>query len=161
MTNHVFLLHGLGSRPITLWPLKKFLEWKGVENIHDLWYSVDKMEFEETLDYVDKEMEAHADKENDTVVLIGQSMGGLVANNMWKKGWNITKSVTIGSPLHGARLIDQVERLYPLVSTVGYTRLYTKRSHTISYDLSNQINPPPLPILVLQWLGCLLISMDV
>ena len=146
MTNHVFLLHGLGSRPITLWPLKKFLEWKGVENIHNLWYSVDKMEFEETLDYVDKEMEAHADKENDTVVLIGQSMGGLVANNMWKKGWNITKSVTIGSPLHGARLIDQVEKAVPAcLNRWLHKALYKKKPY--DFLRSKQPDQPPSPSL--------------
>lgn len=46
----VILLHGLGSHPFTLWPLEKYLNWKGWKN------TVHALPFEEVLDYVDQEI---------------------------------------------------------------------------------------------------------
>ena len=142
MTRHVFLLHGLGARPITLWPLERYLIWKGVKNTHRLWYPVDKMTFEETLEYVDKEMAKYADKEKDTIVLIGQSMGGLVSNNMWKKGWNIDSAVYIGAPLHGARLIEKIESSVPTcVRRCLHKSLYKQKP----YDFLRSKQPDDIP----------------
>lgn len=84
----VFLLHGLGASPITLYPLEKYLNYMGFVNTHKLSYPVDKMEFEETMDYVDNEMMKLASKDY-PVILIGQSMGGVVANSLHKKGWQV------------------------------------------------------------------------
>jgi pimeloyl-ACP methyl ester carboxylesterase len=109
----IFLLHGLGASPITLWPLEQYLQFVGgFNNTHRLLYPVDTTPFEECLDYVDKEMLQHANKEQE-VILIGQSMGGVIANNMHKKGWKVKMAVYIGSPLHGANLLNQLENILP------------------------------------------------
>lgn len=113
LTIPIFLLHGLGSNPWTLYPLQKYLEWNGFTNVYNLQYPVDELEFEEILDYVDKLMSEKCDKLNTHVVLIGQSMGGFVANQMHTRGWNIYKAIYIGSPLHGANLLNQLESILP------------------------------------------------
>ena len=38
---------------------------------------------------------------------------GVVANNIHKKGWKVLYAVYIGSPLHGARLLNQLEKIVP------------------------------------------------
>lgn len=37
---------------------------------------------------------------SEEIILIGQSMGGVVANNLHTKGWKIKKAIYVGSPLH-------------------------------------------------------------
>ena len=65
----------------------------GYKNTHLIKYEVDHIKFEEALEKLDKQLE--------TPVFVGQSMGGLMANNLHKKGWNPLKTITIGSLLHG------------------------------------------------------------
>lgn len=108
----VFLLHGLGSHAWTLWPLAASLRSRGYTNCHCIEYPVDRLDLEGMVDHVDGEMQKHADVRK-PVILIGQSMGGVVANRMHTRGWKVRKAVYIGSPLHGARLLTQLERLLP------------------------------------------------
>lgn len=112
MSHPVFLLHGLGSHAWTLWPLMATLKSYGYAHCHCIEYPVDKLDFEGMLDYVDAEMQKYASK-NESVILIGQSMGGLVSNNMHTRGWNVRFAIYIGSPLHGARLLTQLEGVLP------------------------------------------------
>lgn len=103
------LLHGLGCHPITLKPVEFYLRYHlGVQEIHNLYYPADKLTFDESLNYVDEEMSKviKGDKANTPIVVIGQSMGGVIANNLHKKGWNIKKGIYIGSPLHGAKILN-------------------------------------------------------
>lgn len=112
MTTPIFLLHGLGGHAITLSPLKKYLEYYGHKEIYNLSYPIDRMTLEESVDYVDDLMSKYVDKEKE-IILIGQSMGGLISNNIHKKGWNVKYAIYIGSPLHGARLLNQLESILP------------------------------------------------
>jgi hypothetical protein len=110
----IFLLHGLGSHTITFLPMELYLNSIGYENTYKLSYPVDDYDtVDGSVDYVDKEMEKYACKDKDEVILIGQSMGGVVANNIHKKGWKVLYAVYIGSPLHGARLLNQLEKIVP------------------------------------------------
>lgn len=108
----IILLHGLGAHPITLWPMELYLRYKGWENIHRLSYPIDTLPFDQVLDYVDRELEKVCDKKEE-IILIGQSMGGVIANNLHKKGWIVRQAIYIGSPLHGANLLNQLERILP------------------------------------------------
>lgn len=84
----------------------------GYKNTHKITYPVDKLPYEECLDFLDKEMEKLADKKEE-IILIGQSMGGVYSNNLHKKGWRVKNAVYIGSPLHGANLLNQLEAVLP------------------------------------------------
>lgn len=128
----IILLHGLGSTQLTLIPLKIYLTYIGkYKNIHNITYQVDNIHFEEALNKLDKHLESILNKTIDNPIFIGQSIGGLFANNLHKKGWNILKTITIGSPLHGARLLNKLENILPPFITKklkkkGYEYLMTK-----------------------------------
>jgi pimeloyl-ACP methyl ester carboxylesterase len=147
----VFLLHGLGATPITLWPLEQYLRAQGHERTHRLSYPVDTLEFSKLIDYVDLEMSKHADKKTDEIVLIGQSMGGVVSNRIWTKGWTVKHAVYIGSPLHGARLISKLENMAPNWLA---NLLYKK----VPYDFLKTKEPEPEPphpynTVTMSWIG--------
>ena len=86
ITIPVILLHGLGAHPVTLLPLELYLNYMGWKNTHKLYYPVDKMTFDETMDYVDKEIAKIVKDRKQEIILVGQSMGGVVSNNLHKKG---------------------------------------------------------------------------
>lgn len=110
----IILLHGLGGTRYTLYPLQIYLTYIGkYKNIHNINYQVDNIHFEEALNKLDKQLESILNKTIDNPIFIGQSIGGLFANNLHKKGWRILKTITIGSPLHGARLLNKLENILP------------------------------------------------
>lgn len=51
--------------------------------------------------------------DNPDIVVIGQSMDGLVAHKLHEYGWNIIQSITVGSPHHGASLLKFVYEWIP------------------------------------------------
>lgn len=114
MDRPIVMLHGLGERPYSLAPLKYWLRYVGgYTNIHIPKYQVADIHYDEAFDRLDKLLEEILDKENDEPIFIGQSMGGVMANNLHKRGWKIFKSITIGSPLHGARYLNLLDSILP------------------------------------------------
>lgn len=115
ITIPVILLHGLGGfigpkfTALSLRPTKSYLEFNNYSNVHIVEYPSDDSSIEESLDYVDGEISKLANKNEEEIIVIGQSMGGVIAFNLHTRGWNIKLSLSIASPLHGARLITQVE----------------------------------------------------
>lgn len=134
----IFLLHGLGSHTLTLQPLKIYLNYVGYDNIHLISYPVDRLELNESIDYVDQEMIKYANKKINNIIIVGQSMGGVVANNLHKKGWNIQKTIYIGSPLHGANLLNQLEQVLPTF----IKDYFYKKPYDILKNKEKEIEPP-------------------
>lgn len=112
----VFLLHGLGSHTWTLKGLEWYLQWHlQSPHVYSLPYPVDELDIEDMVAYVDRAMQEKARKDTDRIVMIGQSMGGVVAHRMHTHGWQIQQSISIGSPLKGARLLHQLNGWLPRV----------------------------------------------
>lgn len=109
----IFLIHGIGASSITLWPLEKYLNYKGFKKTFKIDYPVNKMTFLDAVNYVDAEISKLADKQKDTILLIGQSMGGVISNELHKKGWKIEKAIYIVAPLHGAHLLNKLNIFLP------------------------------------------------
>ncbi len=149
METVIFLLHGLGCKPITLYPLEKYLNFKGYNRTHRLAYPVDRMSLAESIHYVDTEMQKHADKKKEQVILIGQSMGGRVANNLHKKGWRVKCALYIGSPLHGANLLNQLEAILP---TRIRNWLYKKPYDDLKKVSKENAPPHPYHTFSMGWL---------
>lgn len=118
----VILLHGLGEHVWKMYPLKFYLsKVGGFTNIHIIHYRVNAVPFDEALALLDGQLEEQFDKDNDKLIVVGHSMGGIMANNLHKKGWSCLKIVTIGSPLHGARYLVFHASLLPTV-LVNYVK---------------------------------------
>jgi pimeloyl-ACP methyl ester carboxylesterase len=109
----IFLIHGIGASSITLWPLEKYLNYKGFKNVFKIDYPVNKMTFLDSVNYVDAEIDKLVNKKKDKVILIGQSMGGVISNELHKKGWKIEKAIYIVAPLNGAHLLNKLKNKLP------------------------------------------------
>ena len=147
MDTHIILLHGLGCSTWTLRPLKEYLLYQGHKNVSCLEYPADVMNFDETMEYVDTHLVDIVGKDK-PIIVVGQSMGGVVANNLHKKGWNIQKSITIGSPLHGANLLNQLESILPTFVT---TALYKKPYDFLKNKDKDDIPPHPYSTISMGW----------
>ena len=130
----VILLHGLAPEFMagaTLWPLEMYLRTVcGFENTHRVRYTTDNVEFDAMLDAVDEKI-AEITNRKTPIIVIGRSMGGLIANSLHTKGWNISYAIYIGAPLHGASLLNKLEGTLPTVVRnalykVPYQHLMTK-----------------------------------
>ena len=108
----VFLLHGLGANAATLWPLATWMR-RQHDRVHNISYNVGAPRIDEMVASADAAMREHADPDEDTVVLVGHSMGGLVANRLHTRGWRVSAAVYIASPLRGARLVGELEAVLP------------------------------------------------
>ncbi len=154
MRSTVFLLHGLGPSTLTRWsliPLRLYLTCVlGLRRVHIIRYPVNTMEVEEMVDFVDVEMRKHCSARDNSVILIGQSMGGVVANRMHTKGWNVAKSVYIGSPLNGARLLKSIDSTLP---TPIRDYLF-KKPYEFLMDKEREEAPPhPYHTISMSWPG--------
>lgn len=111
----IFLIHGIGSNTLSFLPLKMYLNRYGFKNVHSIEYPVNNSEFEESLKYVNDKIVEILDNDNKEkeIVVIGQSFGGNISNNLHKMGRNVIKSICICSPLHGAKIVGMVESKIP------------------------------------------------
>lgn len=140
----VFLLHGLGSHPITMYPLERYLNQQGYENTHSISYDPDRMDIEGAVLEVDEKMMEKADKDRDEIILIGQSMGGVIANRLHHQGWKVKKAIYIGSPLHGARMVDIVRNWFPWLARLIESKAWTPLSQkSKEYQEGNGEEEPP------------------
>ena len=95
------------------------------------------MSIKDSVEYVDKEIEKITPK-NIEIILVGQSMGGVISNNMHTKGWKIKKAVYIGSPLHGAQLLNYLNDILPDF----VVKILKKPAHDILMDKEREEEPP-------------------
>lgn len=149
----VFLIHGLGPYYATspsLIPLEWFLQSNGFQRTHRINYPVNELDLNEMLDCVDGEIAKHADKDKDEIILIGQSMGGLVANNMHVKGWDVKYAIYIGAPLHGARLLNTIDSILPTaIRDLFYKKPF---GHLMSKD-KDPVPPHDYHAITMSWPG--------
>jgi pimeloyl-ACP methyl ester carboxylesterase len=112
MLTPIVLLHGLGSHPISFLPMQLYLTLYGINNTHAISYDPDNQNIMEAVSEIDFKLTQKLDK-NQEIIVIGQSMGGVIGNNLHRAGWKIKKAIYIGSPLHGARTISSVRKYIP------------------------------------------------
>lgn len=105
--------------------------------MHNLSYPADSLPFEQMLDYVRDEVLKHV-SQRDPIVLVGQSMGGVVSANLHRRNLNVVHMITIGSPLHGANLLNQLEAILP--ATV--VNALNKPSYDYLKSKEHQQEPP-------------------
>jgi len=143
----VFLLHGLGARPITLLPLELYLNYQGYKNTYRLSYPVDKLSINASVEWVNNELLKRVSKEQE-IILIGQSAGGRIANELHTKGWKIKLAIYIGSPLSGAKLLNQLESILP---TFVRNALYKKPYDDLKIIKKPKIPPHPHHSITMGW----------
>lgn len=110
---NIFLIHGIGSSKLTFLPLKIYLNKYGFNNVYPLSYDVNNKEFSKSLDTINEQILEILDNQDDEIVVIGQSYGGIICNNLHRIGRNILKSICICSPLHGAKIVGLIENNIP------------------------------------------------
>lgn len=116
MDTPIILIHGLAGIAgtsfihLSLYPLKKYLEYYNHKNVYIIKYPSDYLTIENSLEYVSQEILKVTNKETE-IIIVGQSMGGVIAFNLHNLGWKIKMAISVGSPLNGARLITQIENV--------------------------------------------------
>lgn len=116
-TTHVLLLHGLGGKAkLSFLGISGYLRYAmGYKNIHIPTYPADQHDdLDSCLNFIDDYLLDIGLNKEDRLIIIGQSMGGVYAHNLHKKGWeNIFLSISIGSPLKGASILHSAEKYLP------------------------------------------------
>jgi len=135
----VVLLHGLGEKPWQLLLMHRFFDMMGVQTVVRPKYRVNDVSADEALELLDAQLQKLVEKRN-PIVVVGQSMGGVMAHRLHEKGWRVAKSISIGSPLHGANLLNILESKLP---TWIATSLHKKAYDTLK--LPQTLDPPPHP----------------
>jgi pimeloyl-ACP methyl ester carboxylesterase len=136
----IILLHGAGGFSWTLIPLKLSLQYNGFNNIYIVDYN-NNCKISDCINNADKQIEKVVNKSKE-IIVIGQSLGGVVGINLHRKGWNIKKLITIVSPLKGARFIGTLDYYIPYIF-----RFFRRQ---VFQDLLNmtqsKLEVPPHPI---------------
>ena len=147
----IILLHGLGGITgstftiLSLYPLKTYLEFKGYNNVHIVSYPSSKLTIDNSVEYVSNKILEITNKDQD-IIIVGQSIGGVIGFNMHTKGWKVKLVISIGSPLNGARLISQIENLVESNLWEFLSRFIKKNIKSqghIELQKKNSQEPPP------------------
>jgi len=109
----IIILHGLGNRAWTLILLEYYLNWHGYSNVYRPQYDADKDPNLAASDVSKLLIEHFKGNKNQSFVVIGNSMGGLVAFSLSQFGWKIELAVTINSPLNGSTMLRNLDSMLP------------------------------------------------
>jgi pimeloyl-ACP methyl ester carboxylesterase len=110
----VIILHGLGNRIWTLIGLEWYLNWHGFTDVHRPQYNADALPISAANQVSNILMERFHDDQTQPIVVIGNSMGGLVAVELARFGWKIELAIMINSPLNGATLLRELDDMLPV-----------------------------------------------
>lgn len=112
----IFLIHGLHAnkrRAFSMILLQKYLNYHNFQS-KIIIYPSEELSVRESVDYVSNEIHRYAHIESDEIILIGQSLGGVIAHELSLLGeWKVRFSIYIGSPLNGAHLVSRLEEGLP------------------------------------------------
>lgn len=155
----VILLHGLGQDSLTLGTknsisfiaIKTTLKMKGYKRIINPYYST-KGNLENSVTMAEKAISEHVSKEEE-VIMIGHSLGGLVALKLGQNGWKLKYAITIASPLKGTEMIAYtrtnlpqtlkwMEQNLPTITTALKTPLW----HDLIALKENPLEKPNHPV---------------
>ena len=131
MTRVIVLLHGFGTGPYALWPLSWYLRWKlGKQQaiVIPKYDTSGITSMAVLLQRVSGALQAAlqaAGLAHARLVVVGQSLGGIAAMNLWSRGWDVRHAVSVGSPLRGARFVSTVRVHVPLAAMLMRDATYT------------------------------------
>jgi pimeloyl-ACP methyl ester carboxylesterase len=110
----VFILHGLGERTWTLSLFVWYLKLNNWPRVYTPHWPANTCLLEDCLDALDREMQTYANK-SEPIMVIGNSMGGVMAYHLHTRDWNILVSVSVASPIKGSKLYKDLKSNLPSV----------------------------------------------
>lgn len=141
MTRYILLLHGSHSHPITMRYIQHKLQKHNFTNIINPFYK-SSGSLQDSINSVnDILILKQINKINDTLVIIGHSLGGIISKELYKKGWNIELSIAIASPIRGARILKHLEQKHNKLYNFIKTPLYDDFKSLIDQEYNNPQHP--------------------
>lgn len=112
ITTPILLLHGLGGRVWTMALFVSFLSQLGFTNVYTpQWPSVTCDMPGECINALAPQLDSWLNGSRDTsFVVIGNSMGGVLAYHLPRWGYNISKAFYVAAPLNGSRAVQWMNR---------------------------------------------------
>jgi pimeloyl-ACP methyl ester carboxylesterase len=135
----VFILHGLGERTWTLSAFVWFLNAKGWDRVYTPHWPANTCLLEDCLDALDKEMQSYANK-SEPILVIGNSMGGVMAYHLHTRDWNILASYSVAAPIKGSKLYSLLKANLP-----SWIFQYFNQAGHAYLERTEQPPPPPHP----------------
>ena len=106
----IFLLHGLRSNTMFMFSLEKYLQHFDY-NVHNIRYYPNINTLDGAISDVSDQMHQITKKNEYTndPIIVGHSLGGNIALNLHRLGWNPLGAIAIGSPLFGAKMLCRLD----------------------------------------------------
>jgi hypothetical protein len=119
----VFLIKGPRDKNIYLNPLKAYLNIIGYKEVYIISYQIQPNYLQTDyiqpdylqmyVEYVSNQMINITVTQNQEVILIGISIGGIISHHLHQYGWKIHKSITIVSPHNGNSFFKFIKYILP------------------------------------------------
>lgn len=123
MTIEIIYIHGLNANGTTMLPFKYY-----IGQGHVLTYQTNGKTIDEMVSEVDGKILDIVKTKQTQLILIGWSMGGLIANRLHVKGWNVLMGIYIASPLNGASIFKYIPTMCDI--------------HDYLADKTQEVEPP-------------------
>lgn len=109
----IVVLHGLGDRVWTMTAFLTYLNWCGFDNVIAPRWPANKGTLEECLDSIETSLQRVQINKTTPIIVIGNSMGGVMAMHLHTRGFKIKKAIAVASPLNGALVFRTLEDIAP------------------------------------------------
>lgn len=124
----VVLLHGAGGNAWTMLALDLYLRHQcGVARTLCPAYASNAPSIDDAVASVEASLREHASPDTDELIVIGQSLGGVIGYRLAASGrWRIRLLITIAAPLHGSALVAELQAEWPLIYPLVHRPVYTE-----------------------------------
>ena len=109
----IVILHGLGNRAWTLTGLELYLTWHGYTDVYRPQYNADQTPEKAIVEVSGLLLRHFKGDHHRPIVVIGNSMGGVVAFALHACGWKIELAIAVNSPLNGSTLLRDLDAVLP------------------------------------------------
>jgi esterase/lipase len=142
----IILVHGIHCNANTLSPFKWTLNKAGYTNVKTITYlNSGKYSLNDSIESANYELNKIVTKK-EPIVLVGQSLGGIVAHNMYKYNYNIIGGYYMVTPFNGSRLLqyyfnnNKFIEIYPKYNK----QIFTDINELSKYNSLNEIYNFPI-----------------
>lgn len=99
----IIYIHGLAANGTTMLPFKWYNQ-----SGHTITYNTSDRTLQQMINEVDEKILEIVKTKDTELVLVGWSMGGLIANRLHQKDWKIKLAIYVASPLNGASILSHL-----------------------------------------------------
>lgn len=139
----ILLLHGLGERTFTFYLFLEYLRQLDITNVVTPHWPANTCQMPDECVAQLESSTAGLLNKSEPMIVIGNSMGGVLAYHLPNYGWNVQKAFYVAAPLNGTYIVKQLREWERAGSiNTGYARALVGKGAVDYLSSGHDLQPP-------------------